>query len=69
VAAEVVSHTGLVLSSPPPPKAVQRQQGWWASEGRGDEEGVITMATRVASNDNGAGNGGKSDGNGDEGAG
>ncbi len=30
---------------------------------------AITMATRVASNDDGAGNGGKSDGNGDEGAG
>ena len=30
---------------------------------------VITMAMRVASNDDGDGNGGKSDGNGDEGAG
>ncbi len=30
---------------------------------------VITMATRVASDDNGTGNGGKSDGDGDEGAG
>ncbi len=30
---------------------------------------MITMATRVASNDDGAGNGGKSDGDGDEGAG
>ncbi len=29
----------------------------------------ITTATRVASDDNGAGNGGKSDGDGDEGAG
>ncbi len=30
---------------------------------------AITMATKVASNDNGAGNGGKSNGNGDKGAG
>jgi hypothetical protein len=30
---------------------------------------AIAMATRVASNDDGDGNGGKSDGNGDEGAG
>jgi hypothetical protein len=30
---------------------------------------AITMATRVASNDDGAGDGGKSDGDGDEGAG
>jgi hypothetical protein len=30
---------------------------------------VITMATRVASNDNGAGDGGKSNGDGDEGVG
>ena len=30
---------------------------------------AITTATRVASNDNGAGNGGKNDGDGDEGAG
>ncbi len=30
---------------------------------------AITMATRVASDDNGAGDGGKSDGDGDEGAG
>ncbi len=30
---------------------------------------VITMATRVASDDNGAGDGGKSNGNGDEGVG
>jgi hypothetical protein len=30
---------------------------------------AITMATRVASNEDGAGNGGKSDGDGDEGAG
>ncbi len=30
---------------------------------------AITMATRMASDDDGAGNGGKSDGNGDEGAG
>jgi hypothetical protein len=30
---------------------------------------VITMATRVASNDDGAGNGGKSNGDGEEGAG
>jgi hypothetical protein len=30
---------------------------------------AVTMATRVASNDDGAGNGGKSDGNGDKGAG
>ncbi len=30
---------------------------------------AITMATRVASNDNGAGDGGKSNGNGNEGAG
>ncbi len=30
---------------------------------------VITTATRVASNDDGDGNGGKSNGNGDEGAG
>jgi hypothetical protein len=30
---------------------------------------AITMATRVASNDNGAGDGGKSNGNGDKGAG
>jgi hypothetical protein len=30
---------------------------------------MITTAKRVASNDNGAGNGGKSDGDGDKGAG
>ncbi len=30
---------------------------------------AITMATRVASDDDGAGNGGKSDGDGDKGAG
>ncbi len=30
---------------------------------------AITMATRVASNDDGAGNGGKSNGDGEEGAG
>jgi hypothetical protein len=69
VAAKVGSRTGSVWSSPPPSDAARRQRGWRASEGRGDKAGNITTVTRVASDDNGNGDGGKSDGNGDKGAG
>ncbi len=57
----------------PPRVAAQQQQRWQANEGRGVKaeatKRVITKTTRVASNDDGNGNGDKSDGSGDKGGG
>jgi hypothetical protein len=68
-AATIGSHARLVWSSPPPLEQ-------WRNSNKGGRQvkaeatkRAIATATRVASNDNGNGDGGKSNGNSDEGGG